>query len=200
MNIVQKQKAKAASGPLLTPKRKKYLYISLASLAGVALIVYGSVLGYDWLKRNPSKPKEDAKPVEVAKFIASDSFNKLPLVEKEEYLQKLRSGGGDPRETFKNMDQGARESFMQKSMEVRDARQRKTAKEYCSLSKEDREKWIANYVAEQDKRRAEMRARFGQMRGPGGPGGPGGQPQMQGQQGQGQPRAQGQGRGPRGDN
>jgi hypothetical protein len=49
-------------------------------------------------------------------------------------------------------------------MLVREAQMNKEVKTYFKLPAEQREAWMANYVAERDKRRAEMRERFQKMR------------------------------------
>jgi hypothetical protein len=145
------------------------------SLAVLALLGVAAAYAFDWVKRHPAQPKDGAKPVEVAKFIVSDSFKNMKLSDKEAYLEKLRGGspGGaaapgappmDPRAAMRDLDENTRREVFEQMMAVREARMKKEAKDYFKLSKEDREAWMAKHIAEQDKRREEMRARFAQMR------------------------------------
>ena len=172
------KKGKPQKGPFLTAERKRKLMTGFLIAVGSLALLYGGVKGVNWIIKHPGKPPADAKPQEVAKFVASDSFNSLSLVEKEELLKKMRPSGGPPPGTMPDsgmrmrppqMDASFR-TVMEKSMEVREQRMKKTAKEYFSLPKAEREAWMASHVAEQEKMRAEMRARFGQ-RGQGAAGG-----------------------------
>ena len=162
MNPLRKQKPKP---PLIPPAWRKYILIALLCAIGVAAVGYGAISGLNWMKRHPSPPPSTAKPVELAKFVISDSFDKLRLSQKEEYLEKLRpTPGVDPRTALSDLSENERRSVFEKMMAVRDARMKKNAKEYFKLPKDQRDAWMANYIAENDKRRAEMRERFRQMR------------------------------------
>jgi len=184
MNSFKKKQSKPKFSIPESWKRK--LPWAGAILLVVALLVYGGVSWANWAKRHPAPPKEGAKPVEIAKFITSDSFSKLRLSQQEEYLKKMMPAPGtDPREAMKDMDDKTRRALFERMRDVREAQMKKTAREYFALPKEQRAAWMAIHVAEQDKRREEMRARFQQMRqqrqggNAGGPppgGGPGGPP------------------------
>ncbi len=193
MNPLRKPKPKP---PLLAPEWGKRLKTAFLCALGVAFLAAGSLYGMNWLKRHPSKPAPEAKPVEVAKYIASDSFDKLRLPEKEALFESLRpkaEAGGvppDPRAMMKDLSETERRAVFEKMMQLRDAKTSQAARAYLKLPPDARAAWMANYVAEQDKRREEMRERMKQMRqqrqaqggkagsnGPGGPdGGPGGPP------------------------
>lgn len=162
MNPLRKPKPKP---PLLTPEWKRRLKIALLCVLGVALLSAAAAYGVKWQKRHPAKPAADAKPVELAKFVASDSFDKLRLSEKEAMLETIRPGPGvDPRVAMKDLSEAERHTVFEKMMQVREAKANKQARDYFKLPKDKREAWMVNYVAEQDKRRAEMRERFKQMR------------------------------------
>jgi hypothetical protein len=106
MNPLRKQKSRET--PLLTPERKRKLLVVVLSLFGAALALYGGVEAVKWYKRNPPKPAADAKPVDIAKYVASDSFMKLRLSEKEAIMERMRPKEGepmmgDPREMMKSL-------------------------------------------------------------------------------------------------
>lgn len=162
MNPLRKKKPKP---PLISPEWRKRLLIAVAVAVCVSLLGYGAVWGVGWVKRHPSPPPAGAKPVELVKYVVSDSFDKLRLSQKEEYFEKLRPAPGvDPREAMKGLSEAERGKVFEKMMAVREARMKKEAKDYFSLPKDQRAAWMASHIAEQDKRRAEMRERFRQMR------------------------------------
>jgi len=164
-------------------------WVKPVAIAGSACVLLLGALGGGmwWMLKAPRKPVLE-KPVDVAKFIASPEFDKLKYADRKEYLSKLPQGP-EMREALKDLDESARRAVFEKSIQVREAERKKTVREYFKLPPEQREAWMANYVAQEDKRRAEMRERIEQLRKEGklpeGAGGWGGQ-RRGGQQGGGQ--------------
>jgi len=161
---------------------------AVVAIAGV--LILSLVGGSIWFMSRPAQKPALDKPADVAKFIASSDFDKLKLSERQDYLSQFKPGP-EAMEAMKSLSETERRSIFEKAMKARDEERQKQAKTYFKLPPEQREAWMANYVAQEDKRFAEMRERFEKMRKegklpqgmPGGPpgggppgGGPGGPP------------------------
>ncbi len=147
---------------------------------GVGVLLVAAIAGFLlWKTKHPSLPPSTAKPVDVAKFVASGGFDELKLSQKRDVLSKLPEGPGMG-EALKSLSEEERHTVFEKSMKVREAERRKEIRSYFKLPPEQKEKWMAEYVAKEDKRRAEMREMFEKMRQQSGgkmpSGGPGGGP------------------------
>lgn len=136
--------------------------VAIVSLSAIVLI--GAIAGSLLWMAGPSRPSSK-KPEDVAKFIASDSFDKLPLAKKEEYLSKMPQGP-EARTAFENMDEKTRRQFFENSREVREAQMNKKMRDYFSVSADQRAKWLDDFIAAEDKRMEEMRSRMGDRRPP----------------------------------
>ncbi len=135
----------------------------VAIASGGVVVLLASMGGLMWwMLKPPAKPVTE-KPADLAKFIASPVFDDLKFSERKEYLAKLPQGP-EMREAFKDLDESSRRAVFEKAMKVREAERTKQAREYFKLPPEQRAAWMAAYVAQEDKRRAEMRERIEQLR------------------------------------
>lgn len=131
----------------------------------VAILLCGLVSTYAVIRK--PRPKSD-KPEDIAKFVASDGFKKLSDDEQKAYMRQMRPPRGANREDMrKRMDsltEAERQAMFRNMHELRERERIAELKKYFALSKAEREKYLDEKIAEEDRRFAEFEKRMAQHR------------------------------------
>ena len=109
--------------------------IRLGVVAGAMVILGAAALAaYKYWPVRPPDPAK-ASPEEIAKFMASDAFAKLPLEEKQKYMQRPRQGG---REAYEKLSDDERAKLRQNMGQVFEQGMQKQMDEYFALPEDQR--------------------------------------------------------------
>lgn len=108
------------------------------------------------------KPKSD-KPEDVAKFVASADFRKLSAEQQRAYADRMRpapgTGRNEMRRRLEALSAGERQAMFRNMRDLHEKQQIEELKKYFKLSKAERERYLDEKIAEEDKRFAEFAAR-----------------------------------------
>ncbi len=158
-------------------EKKKTKSATKMLVAGLAF----ALLTLLWVLLHLPPNPEKASPQEVAKYIASKAFAKLPRKDRDDYLQRFQDKNGDMRKLMansKDMSMSERRNLFHSAMSMHHQEMKKKIAKIYAADKEERNKLLDEMIAEENKRHQEMAARGG-GRG-GGPGGPPDDSRMQG--------------------
>lgn len=130
------------------------------SLTAVILIIVGLITAAVAVFSAPV-PKSD-KPEDLAAFIASSKFKKLPDAKQEEYLRKMRpsrENRGDMRKTMASMTAEQRSAMFENMRALHEKKQIEELRNYFKMSKAEKDQYLDRKIAEQDQRMAEFAKR-----------------------------------------
>ncbi len=130
------------------------------SLTAVILLTVGMIVALATLFSTPA-PKSD-KPEDLAAFIASPGFRKLPDAKQEEYLKRMRPSRekrGNPREITAAMTETQRRAMFENIRALHEKKMIEELKAYFKMSKAEKERYLDQKIAEQDQRMAEFARR-----------------------------------------
>ncbi|OGV33891.1 MAG: hypothetical protein A2020_03525 [Lentisphaerae bacterium GWF2_45_14] len=140
-----------------TSSKTKTTIISIAAAASLVAISAGLVY---LLTPAPPPPPDPVKtaPEEIAGYVASTDFAKMPLDKKVKYMENLRNSGTNtnPREIFSKLSAEERKQVMENMQPVMREIMRKRVKEYFALkTQEEKDKFLDGEIERMRKMRAE---------------------------------------------
>ena len=130
------------------------------SLTAAILLTIGLIVTLVALFSTPA-PKSD-KPEDLAAFIASPGFKKLPDAKQEEYLKRMRpsrENRGNPRKIAASMTEAQRRAMFENIRALQEKKMIEELRAYFKMSKAEKEQYLDRKIAEQDQRMAEFAKR-----------------------------------------
>ena len=130
------------------------------SLTAAILLTIGLIVILVALFSTPA-PKSD-KPEDLAAFIASPGFKKLPDAKQEEYLKRMRpsrENRGNPRKIAASMTEAQRRAMFENIRALQEKKMIEELRAYFKMSKAEKEQYLDRKIAEQDQRMAEFAKR-----------------------------------------
>ncbi len=130
------------------------------SLTAAILLTIGLIVILVALFSTPA-PKSD-KPEDLAAFIASPGFKKLPDAKQEEYLKRMRpsrENRGNPRKIAASMTEAQRRAMFENIRALQEKKMLEELRAYFKMSKAEKEQYLDRKIAEQDQRMAEFAKR-----------------------------------------
>ena len=130
------------------------------SLTAAILLAIGLTVALATVFSTPA-PKSD-KPEDLAAFIASPGFRKLPDAKQEEYLKRMRpsrENRGNPRKIAASMTEAQRRAMFENIRALHEKKMIEELKAYFKMSKAEKERYLDQKIAEQDQRMAEFAKR-----------------------------------------
>ena len=136
---------------------KKHLKFSLTA---AILLTVGLAVALATASSTPA-PKSD-KPEDLAAFIASPGFKRLPDAKQEECLKRMRlsqKNRGNPRKIAASMTEAQRKAMFENIRALHEKKMLEELRAYFKMSKAEKERYLDQKIAEQDQRMAEFAKR-----------------------------------------
>lgn len=135
-------------------------HLKFPRIAVILLTVIGMAAVSLVLLSTP-EPKSD-KLEDLAAFLASRSFRKLPEAKQEEYLKRMRpsrENRGEFRRVAATMTDEQRRAMFENMRILHEKRRVEELRAYFKLSKAEKQEFLDRKIAEQDRRMAEFARR-----------------------------------------
>ena len=137
------------------------------TLTGVVVILIAAFC-FVYAKYIAEPTPKSEKTEDLAKFVASPDFQRLPLEKQKYYTSKLRGNQGERpnfrqmRQTFEKLSETERRTAFENMRRADEVRRNKEALAYVKMSREERIAYLDRQIAEFDRRAEEMRKRMEQ--------------------------------------